>query len=1191
MIRKRPIRNKICFIVMTALLVLGLLPAIHVPTASAATTEVLLDGSHIQSGNVNGLTFKGFGVLSGNSSSALLMDYKADHPAKYAELLKILFGGEHPIMTHVKIEMGNDLNNSTGPDPATMRTENEAANVKRHPGFQLAADAKAVNPNLKVSFLRWNAPGWANNNDKIYTWYKNTILTAYRQYGYMVDYVNPGVNEHSADLTWTTQYADRVRTDSIGFNSAEEQAKYKRIKVVISDEVGIGTFGDEMVGDATLRDAVAVAAFHYNTNDDSAGNFKRLAEEFDKEVWNSEAQATFSNSSFRPNNNVMDPTVAGTGIGGSGSALEMGNTIIKGFVNSRRTHFIYQPAIASFYEGGEYSFKELISARDPWSGWIHYDAGLVILRHFSWFATVGWENETNTAGIWRAVPQASFTGATGTNPVNGRNGAPSYMTLAAPDKSNFSTVFMNDSESEQTYLLQTTNMGYTGNPSLEVWETRAADSGQAFNSNYMKYLGEVAANVNGVYTINVKPYSVVTVTTLDNDSKAEYSTPLPVEGQRTMLDTDATGSVQNTTDTFLYADDFDYSAKTAPVIGAGGQITGTQSYIESRGGSKSVIPRFTSDRNGAFEAYLPDGSSNYVLRQQVDKTIMGLGGSWNSGNPITGIGDNRWTNYKASVDVSFEHNSTASGDNYAAIGARQQGGGSSHSMGGTPYFLKFWFDGGWSLHVNGSSVANGNVVTGSGGVTINGFDASYNAWHNIAIQVAGNNVTAYLDGVQLTSYEGSNSKMSGRVDLASGYYHTLFDNLKVETVDGYAPYYSELLDNLEMNDLASIPATKLIYSGSWTHANGKSMFNYQRSLSTSQSAGATLQYTFAGTGLDILGLNNGSAVLEVTVDGQVFNPSAATMASGELYQTFTLRGLQFGQHTVQIKVVSGTLVVDALGIISNEDTGVIIPSGELNLALNKPVTFSTQQSGNEASRVVDGDTGTRWSAQTFPQWVQIDLGETRGFNKTEFVPYQDRAYQYKIEASTDGVNYTQIVDRTANTEGGSLLTDTFSRVNARYVKVTVTGASNYTGDWASIQEFRIFNSYVKICNKATGLCIDGLDRTSNGSNAGQVSSNSNDSQQWIIEDAGSYVRLKNRATELYLDGMGRTSNGSIVGQWGDSSHNNQQWTMETVGSYVKLKNRGTGLYVDGAGNTTDGNDLKQWSSSSSGNQQWSIVIP
>ncbi|HEX3027966.1 MAG TPA: sugar-binding protein, partial [Clostridia bacterium] len=811
-------------------------------TVMAADTSILLDGNNIKAGNVNGLTFKGFGVLSGNSSSALLMDYKAEHPEKYAELLQILFGGTRPVMTQVKIEMGNDRNNSTGPDPATMRLESEAANVKRHPGFQLAADAKKVNPNLKVSILRWNAPGWASTNDKVYTWFKNTILTAYRQYGFMVDYVNPGVNEQAPDLTWTKTFANRVKTDSTGFNDTTEKALYNSIKVVISDEVGVGSFGGSMVSNSDLRNAVSVAAYHYNTDDNSAGNFKQLAEQFDKEVWNSEAQATFSNTSFRPNNNMKDPSVAGTGIGGINSPLEMGNTIIKGFVNSRRTHFIYQPAIGSFYEGGQFSFKELVSARDPWSGWIHYDAGLVVLRHFSWFAKTGWENPTNTEGIWRAVPQSSYTGATGTNPISGRNGTPSYMTLAAPDKKNFSTIFMNDSEYTQTYHITTKNMGYSDKPSLEMWETRAADTGKAFNSNYMKYLGNVSADGSGVYNITVKPYSVMTVTTLVNHGSTEYTASLPVEGVRPVLDTDSTGSVQNTTDKILYADNFDYSGKTVPVIAAGGQISGTESYIASRGGSKSTIPRYTSDRNGAFEAYLPDGSTNYVLRQQLDQSVMGLGGTWNSGNPITGIGDNRWMNYKASVDVSFENNSTQSGNNYAAIGARQQGGGNSHYMNGTPYFLKFWFDGGWSFWVDGTSVASGNVASGSGGVKINGFNTAYNAWHNIAIQVVDNKVTAYLDGVTLTAYTDSKPRLSGRVDLASGYYYTRFDNLKVETVDGYVPYYSELIDNMEMNDLAATPAAKLVYSGPWAHENGKGMYNYQRSLSTSKGAGAAIQY-------------------------------------------------------------------------------------------------------------------------------------------------------------------------------------------------------------------------------------------------------------------------------------------------------------------------------------------------------------
>jgi len=175
-------------------------------------------------------------------------------------------------------------------------------------------------------------------------------------------------------------------------------------------------------------------------------------------------------------------------------------------------------------------------------------------------------------------------------------------------------------------------------------------------------------------------------------------------------------------------------------------------------------------------------------------------------------------------------------------------------------------------------------------------------------------VTAYLDGTKLTTYTDASPRMSGRVDLASGYYYTRFDNLKVETIDGTAPYYTELLDDLETYNLASPPAPKLVYGGSWSHKNGQGMYYYQRSIS-SAATGATLAYTFTGTGLDILGPNDGSAKLEVTVDGQVTSASSTTMASTEFYQSFTLRGLANGSHSVQVKVLSGTLVVDAVGVV------------------------------------------------------------------------------------------------------------------------------------------------------------------------------------------------------------------------------------------------------------------------------------
>jgi hypothetical protein len=201
-------------------------------------------------------------------------------------------------------------------------------------------------------------------------------------------------------------------------------------------------------------------------------------------------------------------------------------------------------------------------------------------------------------------------------------------------------------------------------------------------------------------------------------------------------------------------------------------------------------------------------------------------------------------------------------------------------------------------------------------VTIPGFKAAHDEWHNLALQVVDKMVTAYLDGTELARYTDSKPRLSGRVDLASGYYFTRFDNLKVETVDGSAPYYSELLDDQETIDLASPPSAKLIYGGTWTHENGKDMYNYQRSLSTTRSAGATLKYTFVGTGMDVLGPNDGSAKLEVTVDGQVAEASASTMAAATLYQTYALRGLANASHTVQLKLVSGTLTVDAVAVVA-----------------------------------------------------------------------------------------------------------------------------------------------------------------------------------------------------------------------------------------------------------------------------------
>jgi hypothetical protein len=141
--------------------------------------------------------------------------------------------------------------------------------------------------------------------------------------------------------------------------------------------------------------------------------------------------------------------------------------------------------------------------------------------------------------------------------------------------------------------------------------------------------------------------------------------------------------------------------------------------------------------------------------------------------------------------------------------------------------------------------------------------------------------------------------------------------------------------------------------------------------------------------------------------------------------------------------------------------GTVAPPVTGNLAADKPVTASSEpQPENPASAAVDNNTDTRWSASVYPQWIEVDLGSVQSIGKTELVCYGDRAYQFKVEVKTSSTgSYTQVVYRTANTTAGTVtspITDNFGSIDARFVKLTVTGCSGYTGTWASISEFRVF---------------------------------------------------------------------------------------------------------------------------------------
>jgi len=132
-----------------------------------------------------------------------------------------------------------------------------------------------------------------------------------------------------------------------------------------------------------------------------------------------------------------------------------------------------------------------------------------------------------------------------------------------------------------------------------------------------------------------------------------------------------------------------------------------------------------------------------------------------------------------------------------------------------------------------------------------------------------------------------------------------------------------------------------------------------------------------------------------------------------------------------------------------------------NLAINKEVTVSAyeESKNNDGGNAVDGNTSSYWAAQTFPQWMEVDLGDTYSISEIELI-CKSRAYQYTVEVSTSaGGPYTTVADRSSNTTIGTNsdpIKDTFSTTEARYVKLTITNAYNYSGDWISVEEFRIY---------------------------------------------------------------------------------------------------------------------------------------
>lgn len=233
---------------------------------------------------------------------------------------------------------------------------------------------------------------------------------------------------------------------------------------------------------------------------------------------------------------------------------------------------------------------------------------------------------------------------------------------------------------------------------------------------------------------------------------------------------------------------------------------------------------------------------------------------------------------------------------------------------------------------------------------------------------------------------------------------------------------------------------------------------------TSLSSNITVQVPVDVTGVDLVEVTGPIAVGAIIQLEALISPTNATNqdwvfeTDDPSIATVTESGLltAIAEGIVTVKVTT-----DDGGLIDSEMIKVLTPSSDSNWAVGQPIVGTGTPDGNFVeTNLVDDKTNTRWSVNEYPQSATVDLEGDIKITQIEVTCYEDRAYQFIIEgAPNEDGPYTTIVDRSNNKIPGAAhvpIVNDLDNIEARFVRITVSGADIYTGTWVSLTELSVF---------------------------------------------------------------------------------------------------------------------------------------
>jgi hypothetical protein len=158
-------------------------------------------------------------------------------------------------------------------------------------------------------------------------------------------------------------------------------------------------------------------------------------------------------------------------------------------------------------------------------------------------------------------------------------------------------------------------------------------------------------------------------------------------------------------------------------------------------------------------------------------------------------------------------------------------------------------------------------------------------------------------------------------------------------------------------------------------------------------------------------------------------------------------------------------------------------SGSIPLSIGKTLNLisSSHRAGRDAAYALDNSNDTWWEpAESDAQpSITVDLLGIQPFGKQfqftvdssriEFTAFHDlhaafsgsRAFRYKIEGSSDGNQFTTLVDKTDNATTEYTEFDELPPTRCRFIRLTLTDWPRSVDQPLGITEFTVFGKYIQ----------------------------------------------------------------------------------------------------------------------------------